>query len=88
VSQVRIIGGDNFGLWPQSVRTRDDFVVRAAEKLSAFVELDRRFESLDSDWPKKLEPHWRSEFWRKLKSESRTIFTLIGRNPVHRKTER
>ena len=52
--QERIETGDNFGLWPQSARTPDAllwhadarrgdgkrFVVRAEEKLTAFVELE------------------------------------------------
>ena len=40
VSQVRITTADNFGLWPQRVKTRDAFILRADGVLTAFIELE------------------------------------------------
>jgi hypothetical protein len=46
VSQVRITRGDNFGLSPQSAATLDAFIVRADEKLTAFLELESAIRGL------------------------------------------
>ena len=40
VSQVRITTADNFGLWPQRVKTRDAFILRGNGVLTAFIELE------------------------------------------------
>jgi hypothetical protein len=40
VSRVRITTADNFGLWPQRVKTRDAFIFRADGVLTAFIELE------------------------------------------------
>ena len=38
--QIRITTADNFGLWPQRVKTRNAFIFRADGVLTVFIELE------------------------------------------------